>query len=95
MAIGDIVWLADQNALRSQYRLARVVGVNTNKKGIVRDVNVRTYPSYPVSTGKPVQKDKVKKLSTKIPATILHRDVRRLIVLIPVKEQEQKQRAKS
>lgn len=58
VAIGDIVWLADQNALRGQYRLARVISVNLDKKGIVRDVNVKTYPSYPVSTVKPVQRDK-------------------------------------
>nr|XP_054588876.1 uncharacterized protein LOC129153544 [Nothobranchius furzeri]XP_054588877.1 uncharacterized protein LOC129153544 [Nothobranchius furzeri] len=41
VAVGDVVWLADQNALRGQYRLARVVSVNTDRKGIVRDVLVR------------------------------------------------------
>lgn len=50
---GDVVWLADQNALRSQFRLAKVVGVNADKDGIVRDVYVRTFPSYPVPTKKP------------------------------------------
>ncbi|KAB5583862.1 hypothetical protein PHYPO_G00100610 [Pangasianodon hypophthalmus] len=35
-AIGDIVWIADQNALRGHYRLARVVSVNTNKKDILK-----------------------------------------------------------
>ena len=47
VAVGYIVWLVDQNALRGQYRLARVISVNTDKDGIVRDVNVRTLPSYP------------------------------------------------
>jgi len=74
-------------ALRGHYKLARVVSVNTDGKGIVRDVNVRTFPSYPV----PVMKNKVfggyKGQPSKIPATILHRDVRRLVILLPVEEQ--------
>lgn len=86
VAIGDVVWLADQNALRGQFRLARVISVNIDQKGIARDVHVRTFPSYPVSTVKPIQK--VKKPSTKIPATVLHRDVRRIVVLLPVEEQQ-------
>ncbi|KAM9553345.1 uncharacterized protein ACWYII_035103 isoform 1-T2 [Salvelinus alpinus] len=77
--------LADQNAWRGHYKLARVISVNIDKKGIVRDVHVRTFPSYPVPTVKPAQ-EKSKKLSTKIPATVLHRDVRRIIVLLPVEE---------
>lgn len=39
VAVGDIVLLADQNALRSQYKLPRVVSVNTDNKGIVRYAN--------------------------------------------------------
>lgn len=58
VAIGDVVSLADQNALRGHFRLARVVGVDTDKKGIARNVHVRTFPSYPVSTVKPTQKEK-------------------------------------
>ncbi|GAA6087262.1 uncharacterized protein LOC120473342 [Tachysurus ichikawai] len=85
VAVGDVVWLADQNAWRGQYRLGRVISVNIDKKGIVRDVHVRSFPSYPVPTVKPA-KEKSKKLSIKIPATILHRDVRRIIVLLPVEE---------
>ncbi|KAK7879276.1 hypothetical protein WMY93_033942 [Mugilogobius chulae] len=90
VAIGDIIWIADQNALRGQYKLARVVSVNSDKKGIVRDVHVRTYPSYPVpivKSGGQANK-KVKKLQTKLPSTILHRDVRRIIVLLPIEEQK-------
>ncbi|KAJ7991176.1 hypothetical protein DPEC_G00294530 [Dallia pectoralis] len=48
VAVRDVVWLADQNALRGQYKLARVVSVNADSKGIVRDVLVKTVPSYPV-----------------------------------------------
>ena len=48
VSVGDVVWLADQNALRGQYKLARVVSANTDVKGVVRDVLVRTFPSYPV-----------------------------------------------
>lgn len=89
VAVGDVVWLADQNALRGQFRLAKVVDVNTDKKGIVRDVHLRSFPSYPVSTVKPTQKAKK---HSKIPATILHRDVRRIVVLLPVEEQQQNQK---
>ncbi len=98
VAVRDVVWLADQNALRSQYKLARVVKVNADCKGIVRDVNVRVFTSYPVSGVKPDKaivtdktKGAAKKLTAKIPPTILHRDVRRLVVLIPVEEQLGKQ----
>lgn len=91
VAVGDIVWLADQNALRSQFKLARVINVNSDKDGIVRNVNVRTFPSYPVvvKTNKKATSKmaRAEKKATKIPATILHRDVRRLVVLIPVEEQ--------
>lgn len=52
VAVGDVVWLADQNALRGQYKMARVIDVNTDKKGVVRDVKVRTFPSYPVPVKK-------------------------------------------
>lgn len=89
VAIGDVIWLADQNALRGQFRLARVIDVNTDRKGIVRDVYLRSFPSYPVATVKPTKK--MKKHSTKIPATVLHRDVRRIVVLLPVEEQQQQQ----
>ncbi|XP_077453384.1 uncharacterized protein LOC144071828 isoform X1 [Stigmatopora argus] len=85
VAKGDIVWLADQNALRGQYKLGRVDSVVPDTRGIVRDVHVKTFPSYPVSTTK---SDRAKKPPTKIPSTILHRDVRRIIVLIPVEEQK-------
>ena len=88
-----MVWLADQNALRGQYKLARVVNVNTDDKGVVRDVLVKTFPSYPVPTTKANGKEmpktgkRIKGLKNKIPATILHRDVRRLVILIPIEEQ--------
>lgn len=50
MAVGDVVWLADQNTLRGQYRLARVVNIDADKKKIVRDVKI--FPSYPVPVWK-------------------------------------------
>nr|XP_043874409.1 uncharacterized protein LOC122764147 isoform X1 [Solea senegalensis] len=96
VAVGDVVWLADQNALRGQYKLARVVSVNADSKGIVRDVLVKTFPSYPVHIKKAKGKEgptrgngeKTRRLQNKIPATILHRDVRRLVILLPAEEQE-------
>lgn len=91
VAVEDIVWMADQNALRGQFRLARVVSVNPDSKGIVRDVNVRTLPSYPVPVTRPTTAKAnqwtSKKLKEDIPATVLHRDVRRLVVLLPIEEQ--------
>lgn len=83
VAVGDVVWVADQNALRSQYKLGRVVQVNQDKKGVVRDANVRVFPSYLVDITKPTKRG----TRSSIPATILHRDVRRLIVLLPIEEQ--------
>ncbi len=72
--------------------------VNADHKGVVRDVNVRVFTSYPVSGLKPDKaivtdktKGAAKKCTAKIPPTILHRDVRRLFVLIPVEEQLRKQ----
>lgn len=53
--------------------MARVVSVNPDEKGIVRDVNVRTFPSYPVSVSKPAHKEitgkniKIAKNPNKIP----------------------------
>lgn len=90
VAPGDIIWLADQNALRGQYKLGKMVGVNSDKKGIVRDVHVKTYPSYPVPTVKTEgqTKKKGRKLSMKIPSTRLHRDVRHIVMLLPIEEQQ-------
>ena len=91
VAVGDVVWLADQNALRSQYKLARVVSVNADRRGIVRDVNVRTFPSYPVPVMKPSAGDTsrqgARRRLKRIPVSILCRDVRRLVILLPVEEQ--------
>ncbi|XP_061902114.1 uncharacterized protein LOC133649625 [Entelurus aequoreus] len=87
-AIGDIVWLCDQNALRGQFKLARVVSVNADPKGIVRDVHVKVSPSgcVQVKTPNPVVKESRSK-EKDFQGTILHRDVRRLVVLIPAEDQ--------
>ena len=78
------MWLADQNALKGQFRLGRVMEVCPDVKGIVRDVRVRTCQSRPVFGGQPKRSQGV----GNCPSTILHRDVRRLVVLLPVEEQE-------
>ena len=70
-------------------KLGRVVSTNPNHKGIVRDVNVRIFPSYSIPMTK-VLKGKVKnstQAKERIQATIVHRDVRRLVVLLPVEDQ--------
>ena len=89
VAVGDIVWLCDQNAMRGQFKLGRVISTNPDGKGIVRDVNVRVFPSYSVPVIRPgsVKKPKTDGPNLKVQATILHRDVRRLVVLLPVEEQ--------
>ncbi len=94
VATGDIVWIADQNALRGQFKLGRVISVNPDSKGVVRDVNVRTFPSYPVPITKPFKARAnypgSKGQKEKILSTVLHRDVRWLVVLLPVEEQASK-----
>lgn len=40
-----------------------MVSVNVDRKGIVRDAPLRTFPSYPVASVKPVQKDKTEILN--------------------------------
>ena len=90
VSVGDVVWLCDQNALRGQFRLGRVVTVAPDSKGIVRDVEVLVTPGncasvhhqQPVihSTGSSDQKGRSN-------GVVLRRDVRRLVVLLPVEEQ--------
>ncbi|KAL1250806.1 hypothetical protein QQF64_018602 [Cirrhinus molitorella] len=52
-------------------------------------MELRSFLNYPAPTVKPVQRQKVKKLLTRIPVTVLHRDIRRVIVLLPAEEQDQ------
>jgi len=95
VAIGDIVWLCDQNALRGHFKLGRVISVNPDSRNIVRDVNIRVVASScipevrPVTlTSKfPVSKHRLSSIRKDLQSTILHRDVRRLVVLLPVEEQ--------
>ena len=77
------MWLADQNALRGQFRLGRVVEACPDAKGVVRDVKVRTCQSCPV-TRRQFKRNQSLEIC---PSTILHRDVRSLVVLLPVEEQ--------
>ena len=88
VAVGDIVWLCDQNAMRGQFKLGRVISANPDSKGIVRDVNIRVFPSYsvPVMRAGCAKEPKPDGRNLKVQATVLHRDVRRLVVLLPVEE---------
>lgn len=38
--VGDLVWIADPNALRGQFRLGRILTVYPDSKGIVRDADI-------------------------------------------------------
>lgn len=75
------MWVADQNALRGEFRLGRVKEACPDVKGVVRDVKVKICHSLPISLSQ-AKKDK-----EPCPSTILRRDVRRLVVLLPVEEQ--------
>ncbi|XP_063074175.1 uncharacterized protein LOC134464728 [Engraulis encrasicolus] len=86
VAVGDVVWLCDQNALRGQYKLARVTNVNADPKGIVRDAYVKV-PASGCAQDKARPKARQTKKSWDAQGTTLHRDVRRLVVLLPVEEQ--------
>ena len=77
------MWLTDLNALRGQFRLGRVVEVCPDAKGVVRDVKVKTCQSCPV----PSRQSKRIQSVENCPSTTLHRDVRRLVVLLPAEEQ--------
>lgn len=95
VAVGDIVWLCDQNALRGHFKLGRVVNVNPDSKGIVRDVNIRVVAGScipevrpAISASKhPAAKHPVSSIRGDLQSTILRRDVRRLVVLLPGEEQ--------
>lgn len=81
--VGDVVWLADPNALRGQFRLGRVIATYPDKKGVVRDVDLTICLGLPVPLVARVQRK-----DADLPTTIvLRRDVRRLVVLIPVEDQ--------
>lgn len=80
----DLVWLADQNVLRGQFRLGRVMEACSDAKCVVCDVRVRTCQRHPVFIGQSKRNLGVRDC----PSTILHRDVRRLGLLLPREEQE-------
>lgn len=86
VAVGDIMWIADSNALGGQYRLSRVVKANSNMLGVVRDVKIRIIYNYPGSNA--YTKPKEDNSATNIPATISHQDVWCLIEILPVEEQK-------
>ncbi|XP_077949972.1 uncharacterized protein LOC144389412 [Gasterosteus aculeatus] len=79
--VGDLVWIADPNALRGQFRLGRILTVYPDSKGIVRDADIATCAGIPVSLA-----GGQKKRSSSLPMTVIRRDVRRLVVLLPVED---------
>ncbi|CAL9701094.1 unnamed protein product [Knipowitschia caucasica] len=81
--VGDLVWIADQNALRGQFRLGRIVVTYPDKTGVVRDVDVATCVGLPAP-----RVSRTHRRDCTLPSTVvLRRDVRRLVVLIPVEDQ--------
>ncbi|XP_065152486.1 uncharacterized protein [Paramisgurnus dabryanus] len=78
--VGDLVWIADPNALRGQFRLGRILTVYPDRKGIVRDADIATCAGLSVSLAGG------RKRSSSLPMTVIRRDVRRLVVLLPVED---------
>ncbi|KAJ8278530.1 hypothetical protein GJAV_G00088610 [Gymnothorax javanicus] len=95
VSVGDIVWLCDQNALRGHFKLGRVINVNPDSKSIARDVNVRVVASSCIPEVRPAtsapkhpaSKHPAFSIQRDLQSAILHLDVRRLVVLLPVEEQ--------
>lgn len=88
VAVGDVVWLCDQNALRGQFRLGRVVTVAPDQKGVVRDAEVLvTGYCARVPQPKPAPQSSASCDGKGSPGIVLRRDVRRLVVLLPAEEQ--------
>ena len=84
VTVGDVVWVADSNAVRGQFRLGRVVEVYPDSRGIVRDVKIRTCPGQPTQgTGRKRRRG----MDQPITPAFLLRDVRRVVVLVPQEEQ--------
>lgn len=81
--VGDVLWIADQNALRGQFRLGWIQAVYPDKKGLVRDADVKTCTGLAASLAAGLPK----RNSQQLASVILRRDVRRLVVLIPVEDQ--------
>jgi hypothetical protein len=75
-------------------KFGKVVSTNPDHKGAVRDVDVWTFPSYTVpltrvSKGKSRHSNNNNKDNKeRNQATIVHRDVSWLVVLLPVEEQK-------
>ncbi|XP_026019402.1 uncharacterized protein LOC113019950 [Astatotilapia calliptera] len=84
VSVGDLVWVADQNALRGRFKLGRVEEADPDHLGVVRDVKVR------ICCSRPINWSQARKDREPCHSTILHRDVRRLVVLLPVEEQEER-----
>ena len=80
--VGDLIWIADPNALIGQFRLGRILADYPDCKGIVKDADIATCAGLPVSlTGG------WKKRRSSLPMTVIRRDVRRLVVLLPVEDE--------
>lgn len=75
--VGDIVLVADPNALRSQYFIAQVTEVSPDRRGVVRKVYLR-YKNHKVG-GQAVR-------YKSSPDVIVTRSVQRLALLVPVEE---------
>ena len=82
--VGDIVWVADQNALRGRYRLGRVVAVVCGRDGAVRDADVKVYGCRSAGVCHPAAGLETDGSSI---TAVVRRDVRRLVVLLAADEQ--------
>lgn len=68
--VGDLVWIADQNTLRGQFRLGRVVKAYPDRRRVVRDADIWTCVGLPA----PLTAGSQKRRTVPVPTTILCRD---------------------
>lgn len=80
LQVDDVVLVADSNAIRGEYRLARVTETHPGRDGSVRKVTI-TYKNF--KTGKDVRSYSGAKNTT------VTRSVQRLAILVPVEDQPQ------
>lgn len=86
MLLETLFGVADQKALRGHYRLARVVSVNNDKKGVVKSEYSQNieFPQQEILGRLAEQRRNIQLQSLH---TVLHLDVRRIVISLPVEEQ--------
>lgn len=88
VAIGDIVWIVDQNALRGQFKLGRVISVNPDSRRKNTDTAKLPCSDHKAIKSKAKFFSIVQSSKVLVQSIVLNRGVRRLVVLLPDQEQK-------